>query len=220
MTSRRRAPTSLAHPVKQARGQETLDRLLDAAEEILGAEGLDGATVPAIAARAGVSVGNVYKRFPDKDALMRAVYERFFERSLESNRSALDPARWQGTSLDDLLHAVVSGMVRGYRLRRAILRPLLLYAESHADRAFRRRAEELRHETLRLLGALLASRRSDIGHPDPERGIAFAILVVAHALQSMVLGERDHALGLAASDAELAEELAVMVTRYLKARSA
>ena len=37
---------------------------------------------PAIAARAGMSVGNVYKRFPDKDSLIRAVYARFFSDAL------------------------------------------------------------------------------------------------------------------------------------------
>jgi len=43
-------------------------------------DGAEAATVPAIAERAGASVGAVYRRFPDKDALLRAVCERFLER--------------------------------------------------------------------------------------------------------------------------------------------
>jgi len=62
-----------------------LERLLTAAERTLETAGLEGATVPAIARRAGMSVGNVYKRFADKDALLRAVYERFFSEALASN---------------------------------------------------------------------------------------------------------------------------------------
>ena len=65
-----------ARPVKQARSKRTLERLLDAAEEVLSHDGLEGATVPAIARRACLSVGVVYRRFPDKDALLRTVYER------------------------------------------------------------------------------------------------------------------------------------------------
>ena len=65
-------------PVRQQRSRETLDRLLDAAEAVLAEEGLEAATVPRIADRAGMSVGAVYRRFPDKDAVLRAVYGRFF----------------------------------------------------------------------------------------------------------------------------------------------
>jgi AcrR family transcriptional regulator len=53
---------------KQARSRLTLHRLLSAAEALLEHGGLEAATVPAIAETAGVSVGVVYRRFPDKDA--------------------------------------------------------------------------------------------------------------------------------------------------------
>src|SRR6185436_14876416 len=74
---------------KQQRSRQTLTRLLDAAEALLDENGLDAATVPAIAERAGVSVGVVYRRFRNKDELLRAVYERFFQRALQSNRTAM-----------------------------------------------------------------------------------------------------------------------------------
>jgi len=46
--------------------------IVGAAVEELSAAGLDGATLAGIARRAGTSVGNVYKYFPDKEALFRA----------------------------------------------------------------------------------------------------------------------------------------------------
>ncbi|MEA2761171.1 MAG: hypothetical protein QOD47_455, partial [Gemmatimonadaceae bacterium] len=52
--------TNASLPTYQERGRNTLQRLLDAAEQTLEADGLEGATVPAIAGRAGMSVGNVY----------------------------------------------------------------------------------------------------------------------------------------------------------------
>src|SRR6185369_17456531 len=99
------------------RGRLTLERLLDAAEQMLDFVGLEGATVPAIAAGAGVSVGNVYKRFPDKDALLRAVYQRFFTDLLAANQFALDPAKWVDTPTIELVATLLAGIVEDYRSR-------------------------------------------------------------------------------------------------------
>src|SRR5215213_6511132 len=104
----------LMFEAKQARSRRTVDRLLDAAELVLEDVGLEGATVPMIANRAGVSVGVVYRRFRDKDALLRAAYERFFERSLELNRTVLAPEQWTGQSTAQVVDAVVRGMVKGH----------------------------------------------------------------------------------------------------------
>src|SRR5713101_8034651 len=79
----------LARLPKQARSRLTLHRLLSAAEALLDHGGLEAATVPAIAKAAGVSVGVVYRRFPDKDMLLRAVYQRAFENFAQQNVSQL-----------------------------------------------------------------------------------------------------------------------------------
>jgi AcrR family transcriptional regulator len=54
----------------------TLDALLDAAEEVVSAEGITGLTLDAVAARADVSKGGLLHHFPSKDALVRAMIER------------------------------------------------------------------------------------------------------------------------------------------------
>src|SRR5215210_108773 len=108
-------------PAVQARSQHTRDRLLDAAEMLLRKRGPEAATVPAIAERAGVAVGSVYRRFPDKDAVLRSVYERFFEQSLTTNRQALAAAPLTEVPLRTLVPRLVDGMVQGYRLHGALL---------------------------------------------------------------------------------------------------
>lgn len=205
----------LALPVVQERGRQTLERLLDAAEQMMDFVGLEGATVPAIAAGAGVSVGAVYKRFPDKDALLRAVYERFFTDLLAANQFALDPAKWVDTPTIELVTTLVAGMVDGYRSRKSLIRALLLYAETHTDSEFREHAEKLRLETFQLFEAVLRDRREDIGHPHPERAIRFAVVLIGHALQSSVvsgMGSRD----LLSSGTETAAELAKIIVGYLR----
>lgn len=212
-----------ALPAVQERGRNALERLLNATEHTLESEGLDGATVPVIAERAGMSVGNVYKRFPDKDSLFRAVYERFFSEALASNEFALDPAKWEGTPTVEVLSTLVRGMIEGYRSHRRLIRALLLYAETHADAGFRAEAEGLRLRSLALFERLLRDRRADIGHPHPERAIRFAVVLIARALENAVLSEEGGGLGggdFLSHVPETAAELSRVVNGYLRPRGA
>ncbi|MGE5278084.1 MAG: TetR/AcrR family transcriptional regulator [Acidobacteriota bacterium] len=176
-----------ARPARQQRSRRTLERLLDAAEGVLAEKGLDAATVPAIAARSGLSVGVVYRRFPDKDALIRAVYERFFARSRDKNRRVLEPGRWAGVATAPMVHALVGGMVKGYRLHRGLLAALLAYAETQPDRRFRRRARQLSEEVFGQIAILLLSRGRELTHPEPAKAIRFMLLVVGSALHALLL---------------------------------
>ena len=124
-----------------------------------GFVGLEGATVPSIAAGAGVSVGNVSKRFPDKDALLRAVYDRFFTEQLAATQFALDPAKWADTPTIELVTTLVAGMVEDYRSRKSLIRSLLLYAQTHTDSEYRVYAERLSMESFRLFEGVLRDRR-------------------------------------------------------------
>src|SRR5690242_2143427 len=53
---------------------ELRDRVLSAAEHEFAASGYSGATMAAIAARAGVSTGNLYRYFENKDALFHEIF--------------------------------------------------------------------------------------------------------------------------------------------------
>jgi AcrR family transcriptional regulator len=207
----------LALPVVQERGKQTLERLLDAAEQMLDFVGLEGATVPTIALGAGVSVGTVYKRFPDKDALLRAVHERFFNDLLAANQFALDPAKWTETPTIELVTTVIAGMVESYRSRKSLIRALLLYAETHTDSDFRAHAEARRIETLHLFEALLRDRKADIGHPQPERAIRFVAALFGHALDGSVVSETG-TKDLLSGGTETAAELAKIVVGYLRVK--
>jgi len=71
-------------------------RILAAAAEIFAERGLD-VSLDDIAAHAGVGVGTVYRRFPDKDALIDALFEAKLDRAVALADDALgldDP--WEG----------------------------------------------------------------------------------------------------------------------------
>jgi AcrR family transcriptional regulator len=200
------------HP-KQARSKETLGKLLDAAEMLLTESGLEGATVPAIAERAGVSVGVVYRRFPDKDALLRAVYLRFFGRLAELNRQNLAVVANMRLSLPKMTRMLIVGMVKGYRLKRGILRALMLYARTHQDAEFKRGAQELNRHTTSSIAFLLMTRHSEIHHPKPEAAIEFGLLAVASVLHAVIL--EDEPMHGITTQHNLEEELVRMFFGYL-----
>ena len=80
-------------------------RLLDAAVELFAELG-DQASLEQIAARAGVGIGTLYRHFPDRQALLAAVYQDAFE-ELDAKAQALldhpEPfdalAQWLGANL-------------------------------------------------------------------------------------------------------------------------
>ncbi len=198
---------------KQARSRETLARLLDAAEMLLTEDGLDAATVPAIAERADVSVGVVYRRFPDKDALLRAVYLRFFGRLAELNRQNLAIVATMRLPLPVMLRKLIEGMVKGYRLKRGILRALMRYANTHHDPEFRRAAQDLDRHTMSSIVVLLLTHKSEIRHPNPEEAIQFALLAVGAVLHATIL--ESELTEPIVKPANLEAELVRMVFGYL-----
>lgn len=201
---------------QQERSRHTLHRLLAAAEALLEHGGLDAATVPAIAEAAGVSVGVVYRRFPNKDALLRAVYERFFTTLAEQNVLRLRVVNASDAlqiPLATLARGIVKGMLEGYRRRRGLLRSLIRYARTHPDPAFRRQAQKMNRTTIAALVILLSSYREQIHHPDPDTAIEFALFTLASVLQNILL-EDERFLSLNVPE-NLEEELVRMLFGYL-----
>ena len=78
-------------------------RILDAARDVLGESGAD-ASMEEIAARAGVGVGTVYRRFASKDALIDELLRLALDEILSSTDQAL--ARTDGHGLEELLRAL------------------------------------------------------------------------------------------------------------------
>jgi AcrR family transcriptional regulator len=104
---------------QQARSRARLAGLLDAAEALLVREGPAALTTTAIAEEAGVSVGSLYRWFPDKAAIIDALTRRYlaeFEATMGELVQAAPTAEWEdpaGMLLDVFAHRGVSQP--GYR---------------------------------------------------------------------------------------------------------
>jgi AcrR family transcriptional regulator len=142
-------------PAHQARSRESLVRLLKAAADVLNKDGLEGATIPRIAARAGLSPGAVYRRFPDKDALLREVCLRLFEQNYQQSKLLLNPERSKGASLEQISRQIIAITLKGHRLTRGLMRAIFFFTMQHPDAAFVRKIEELEWKVFEDVAALL-----------------------------------------------------------------
>ncbi|MFN3363952.1 MAG: TetR/AcrR family transcriptional regulator [Allorhizobium sp.] len=68
---------------RQARAAATVDAIYEATIQVLLSDGPHRLTTTRVAERAGVSVGTMYQYFPQKQALIHALNERYLERLAE-----------------------------------------------------------------------------------------------------------------------------------------
>ena len=178
------------HPPQQRRSQATLDRILDAAERIFKEKSFGEATVAEIMTQAGVTVGAFYRRFPDKDALLHLLDERFFTKMMELREELLDPERWRGASVAEIITEFARIAVAVYSENRGVARSLFLRAR--LDPVIQTTAREINALFISGLRALLLDpeRRDQITHPDPERAVALGFMMFFGALrETTVFGE-------------------------------
>ncbi len=77
-----------ARPLR-ADAERNRRRIVDAAKTLFADRGVD-VSVEDIAAAAGVGIGTFYRRFPDRESLVEAVFETRLERVVEAARDALE----------------------------------------------------------------------------------------------------------------------------------
>lgn len=174
-----------ALPARQERSQRTVERLLDAAETILSRGELEDATVPRIARAADLAVGTVYRRFADKESLVRAVAERFLQRSRAAWQRQVAAGAVRPLPLADAAGLAVSALVHFYRENGRLLRNLRLFAVLHAE-GFPRQLDSGLHEPL---AALLAPPVAELGVTEPGSVVRRGLRVVTAVLRDQLLDD-------------------------------
>lgn len=89
----------------QTRSKESIRKILDGTHRLLRSAGPSAVTTPAIATEAGVSVGSLYHFFPNKEAIILALYEEKLERirDVMSRPIKVEGQSWQRGFHDWLL---------------------------------------------------------------------------------------------------------------------
>ena len=199
--------TRTAREPQQGRSRETVERILAAAEHEIGRLGLAAAGTRGIAARAGLSVGALYRFFPDKEAIADALARRYL--------ADLMPA----------YAATVAGVAPGSDLAGVVTTLVRQAAELHlAHPGYYRLTEELppeqgdspAHQVREQIVDLFAGalRSAGVGEPEAEvrRVVALSVETVRHALVRAPVDP--------AGRERAVDELARMVAAYVRDRFA
>jgi AcrR family transcriptional regulator len=199
------APRERKQP-QQARAQETVRAILEATVQILDREGLDAATTTRIAEVAGVSIGSLYQYFSHRDAILNALQDREFERTLALMQTTLADGNLDAaprTTITAVLRALADLYMESPGLHRVLAIEGLRVAKAEHVHAFDLRVINLIQHFLSATRAPI--RRRNLG------AAAFLLYQSVRATMLAYLLERPPGL-----DAEgLIEELTHLVTGYL-----
>lgn len=209
-------PKQLLRRPLQERSRRTLERVLDATEELLELRPFEDIAVSAIVKAAGTSVGAFYSRFRDKEALLPVLYERYGKRVGERAARHREERPWEGLDLEGVIRWLVSELAQFFQERKFLMRAVTLHARTRPDK-IGEEARSTRDQQMSFLREAVLGCRAEIGHPEPERAVDFAIFMAASACRELILfADAPHAALLATQHAELAEEVVRQMLAYLK----
>ncbi|MBO6504190.1 MAG: TetR/AcrR family transcriptional regulator [Kordiimonadaceae bacterium] len=199
---------------QQARSSRALNRMLDATEKLLLTSHFDDIAIADIAREAGMSVGNFYTRFANKDALLSVLHERY-ERERADELTAVIQSL-EGQLLHVKVEKTMSAIVTLFSKRRGVLRSFIMVAW--------RRPEALSSTSKNRLGGLyqqlcdlfLASR-DEISHTDAETAVNFIVnSALSVCREKLVLRPADLPGRTPMQNQAFTDQLAFMVLSYLR----
>ncbi|MBV8105193.1 MAG: TetR/AcrR family transcriptional regulator [Hyphomicrobiales bacterium] len=162
----------------QARSEATVLAIFEASIQVLLLVGYSKLTTSCVAERAGVSVGTLYQYFPNRQALIRAVLERYLAEmsaSIETECRAL-----QGRSLDEtaagLVDAFIAAKWKRLEVSRAMHEPLVEVGGAELVRASAAKGAVLVAHVLRSC--------PEIGRDDLEPLAVFLVMACTSMLQA------------------------------------
>lgn len=197
---------------KQVRAEQTLHRLLDAAEALIEERGLGEVSIPDIVRLAGSSVGGFYARLRDKNELLRALEERFFQEQRLRLERLTRIETWNGVPVFEIACRCMRELVQVFRERRALIRAFV--ARAATDDAIRGVALAFEREVADSVGSVLNARGA-VHHPKPERAVPMAVSILLGSLVAdLVFGAPGDPVAQMSAD-ELAEEFARNFLGYL-----
>ncbi|WP_208824526.1 MULTISPECIES: TetR/AcrR family transcriptional regulator [Pseudonocardia] len=201
--ARRREP-------RQERSRAMVERIVAAGRDVLVTRGYDGASTNRIAAAAGVSPGSLYQYFPDKDAVLTEVLDRYLDamearvsRAFLDSVAAAGPGAGTAPAVRATLEALLDTFGEEPDLLRVIVEQL---PRSPGGRraAFAGRIDDLVTTVLLTRGA---------GRTDAARAAAWTVVrTVEHLTTGFVLERPGFARAV------VVDELTALVAGYLDAR--
>jgi AcrR family transcriptional regulator len=194
---------------KQARSRATFEAIVEAGAQLLVSEGYHGLTTNGLAERAGVSIGSLYQYFPNKEAVIASVVERFADRQFEVLVEGLEELA--DAPAEQVVRHLVQRILEAKRaepeLSRVLLQELPQIGQVDVLRDWTQRA-------CQLVELALEARRDEIEVEDLQMA-AFMAVTACHGVVQCTLLDRPGLL----EDDVLTEHTTRLMLSYLGVRS-
>lgn len=189
-------------------------KVIEGAEHVLRRDGLDSFSMTAVAEASGLSIGGIYRRFANREALLLAIKEKHIDGGLVKIAAELKGGR---PNLAETVNAYVGSLVRNYANEERLYSALLI--ANAFDDAMRDSSTRLKSGHGQIFDSVFLAHHEEITHPVPSLALSIALevilAVIIRRLQWIGMGRK-----LAPSWAEFQEELSLMIISYLTAEPA
>lgn len=183
-----------------------VERIIEAGTRVLVANGYEGASTNRVADEAGISPGSLYQYFPNKDAIVLAIVERYrnrIERDIADQLTGMLDAP-PAELVPSILRALVDALSREPEILRAIVQNVPHHSGLETFASFERRVID-------LLRGYLMMHRELLREADLEAAMWMAV-------QSVELLSVRYVLDAPPISRErFVDELTVLVVGYLVA---
>ena len=181
MTDRRPPQITSRKQPRQARSNDLVAAILEAALQVLAKEGATRFTTTRVAEKAGVSVGSIYQYFPNKAAILFRLQSDEWRETTDMLRATLaDTSRPPLERLRRLVHAFVKSECDEAAMRVALADAAPLYRDAPEAREVRAASKGILQAFMRetlpdakpatraLAGRLIKATLSAVGHDFSE----------------------------------------------------
>ncbi|MGP3966233.1 TetR/AcrR family transcriptional regulator [Streptomyces sp. 6N223] len=96
---------------RQARGEQRIAQIIDAAADVFARHGYEGTTTVKISAAAGISPGSLYQFFPNKEAIAKALADRYVTELAQAHEAVFRGVDLASLDLPALIDQVVDPLV-------------------------------------------------------------------------------------------------------------
>ncbi len=210
VTASQHVTSKWSRQAQQDRSRLTQERVIAATQNLLTLRPFHEISVAEIAQEAEASVSSIYARFPNKEALLGALYERHASSQREMVDQLLPLDRWHGVPLGEILRQTFPLIVAGYRAKQGLMRAFLEQAAN--DVRFRETWTEVGDHIIFRVTELVMSRPAEVRHSDPQRGVECILGIVFSTLAHQI---QMHQIDKPEMD-ELTDELIRMMLRYMR----
>ena len=180
-------------PPLQERSARTLERIVEATEDLLRNKSFEQVTVRDIVRRAKCPIASFYARFKSKEDLLPLLYERYDARVGPRIEAKLAGVDRESLDLHEAIEVCVDLIIDSYSHDKWLMREVALFARRNPG-AIGKDARQNRAGMHTRAAAFFAAFNKDISHRNPVRAAEVGIFIVASvARETILFGAAPHA---------------------------